>query len=1092
MEFPEKLMAYGARTGRMFLILLALAWPGALPGHAQQQTRPPAQPTAKQAAPAATAVVQTETVQAEKGQTAPGAQIQPVPPGTTPVMAQWAGLEVSAIEFKGVSLDRLAPLPSQLPQQPHTSLDAQNVCESLRRLFATGLYKSIVVEGVRHGQQVTLIFSGEPTTFLGRVTVHGIKNTTLHNRIAYAPGLVAGAEFDNAKLTDASGDLMQALEQNGFYQGKVFESTRQDKANALTDVDFFIELGKQARVGDVKVDGDSGMTLKTFRHKAKLRAGEKVTRDTVSRALGGLRKNYQKTDHLEAELKLESQKYEPPVNHLNYQFLANQNAVVKITVDGVDLSDSKIRNLVPVYQEGDIDEDLLNEGNKRIHDYYQRQGYFNVQVTHTRTTTPQLAMITYHVKLGIRSEVVSVTVTGNHYFTSDILLPRLGVHVKSLFERHGIYSEALTEADAQTIEALYQMNGFTDVNVTPQTKMNYTMVHHKRVGLLRVNYKVDEGKQHTFGTITIAGNQKVATGILEPLLATHPHQPYNPNEVVNDRDALLTYYLAHGFDHAQVQVQQTADGQHPDEMDVALQIAEGDQTFVRQVLLSGLHYTKKSTVEPEILVKAGQPLDRTALRNTERNLYNLTLFNEVHTAVENPNGDEPEKNVLLQFTEAKRWNVTYGFGLQAQTGTPSTSCPSPATLIQLGLNPNTYENGGCSPNGKFGVSPVVEFDVSRINLRGTDQSVSLQTKYGTLEQLFELSYNHPHLFRHSGLSYSFGGGYSNAQDVVTYTASRLEGNFRVTQVLDRANTLIYQFTYRRVKVDTSSVQVAPNLIPLLSEPVRVGGPEFTWLHDTRRPEPLNAEHGWYNSVQEFFSDNAFASQANFNRFTWTNSNYYTFGAKKYTIARNTVFGFERAFGQGQYEEIPLPERLYAGGAQSLRGFGLNEAGPRDSLTGFPIGGAGMFVNQTELRLPPPHLPYLGTSLSFVLFHDMGNVFNNSSDIWPSFLRVKQPDSQNCRDDSLADQEKVTRSSSTNRTGTCSFNDFSHAVGVGLRYHTPIGPLRLDFSYNLNPPIYPIEYTYSTCTGSNGSPTNICPSVGQAPHFNVFFSIGQAF
>uniref|UniRef100_A0A7V4XRI2 Outer membrane protein assembly factor n=1 Tax=Acidobacterium capsulatum TaxID=33075 RepID=A0A7V4XRI2_9BACT len=1091
MDFCKTLMAHGMRKqlARMVLLVLACALPGVgqttKPAAPAQTTRPQV-PTAKRASTAAGPAVSATVARHVN------ARVEPVPAGTTPKLAQWAGLEVSGIEFQGVSPKRLAPLPSQLPQQAHTKLNPIHVQASLRRLFATGLYRDIVVEGVRHGNQVTLIFDGKPTTFLGQVKVHGIKNMTLHNRIAYAPGLIPGTAFDQAKLQDASGDLKQALQQNGFYEGKVFERTTPPDANALTNVDFYIELGKRARVDEVKVEGDSGMSHKTFEHKAKLHKGEKVTRDTVSRALGGLRKHYQKTGHLEAELKLESKKYVPPVNHLNYHFLANQNAVVKIKVDGVSLSDGKIRNLVPVYQEGDIDEDLLNEGSKRIHDYYQRKGYFNVKVTHTRTIGQKLTTIVYHVKLGPRSEVASVTISGNHYFSNEVLEPRLGVHVKSLFERHGIYSEALTEADAQTIEALYQMNGFTDVNVTPQTSVTYREVHHKKIGQLHVNYKVKEGKQHTFGTIMIAGNQKVSLKTLEPLLATHSHQPYNPNEVVNDRDALLTYYLAHGFDHAQVRVKQTPDGTHPDEMDVALDVTEGSQTFVRQVLVTGLHYTKRDTVQPEILVKAGQPLNQTALRNTERNLYNLTLFNEVHTSVENPQGDEPEKNVMVQFTEAKRWNVTYGFGLQAQTGTPSTSCPSPATLIQLGLNPNTYNSGGCSPNGKFGVSPVVEFDVSRINLFGTDQSVSLQTKYGTLEQIFELSYNHPHLFGHSGWSYSFGGGYSNAQDVVTYTASRLEGNFRVTQNMNRVNTMIYQFTYRRVKVDANSVQVAPNLIPLLSEPVRVGGPEFTWLHDTRRPEPLNAQHGWYNSVQEFMSDNIFASQANFNRFEWTNSSYYTFGAKKYTIARNTVFGFERAFGQGQYEQIPLPERLYAGGAQSLRGFGLNEAGPRDSLTGFPIGGAGLFVNQTELRLPPPHLPYVGTSLSFVLFHDMGNVFNNSSDIWPSFFRVRQPDSQNCRDDSLAVQEKVTRHSSTNPTGTCSFNDFSHAVGLGLRYHTPIGPLRLDFSYNLNPPIYPIEYTYSTCTGANGTPTNICPSVGQAPHFNVFFSIGQAF
>ena len=77
------------------------------------------------------------------------------------------------------------------------------------------------------------------------------------------------------------------------------------------------------------------------------------------------------------------------------------------------------------------------------------------------------------------------------------------------------------------------------------------------------------------------------------------------------------------------------------------------------------------------------------------------------------------------------------------------------------------------------------------------------------------------------------------------------------------------------------------------------------------------------------------------------------------------------------DAVPLPERLYAGGANSHRGFGINGAGPRDLQTGFPVGGKAAFVNSLELRLPPPTLPYVGNSVSFVLFHDMGNVFQNA-------------------------------------------------------------------------------------------------------------------
>ena len=77
--------------------------------------------------------------------------------------------------------------------------------------------------------------------------------------------------------------------------------------------------------------------------------------------------------------------------------------------------------------------------------------------------------------------------------------------------------------------------------------------------------------------------------------------------------------------------------------------------------------------------------------------------------------------------------------------------------------------------------------------------------------------------------------------------------------------------------------------------------------------------------------------------------------------------------------------------------------------------------------------------------------------------------------------------STGQQGPCSFNYFSHAPGVGLRYHTPVGPIRLDFSYNLNPPIYPVNYQLLASRRFDAN-----PHVGEGSHFNFFFSLGQTF
>jgi outer membrane protein insertion porin family len=1005
------------------------------------------------------------------------------PPSTNPQAATnglraWEGLNVQAVEFEGVDRLRLEPLPAQLPLQAGHSLKSQDVRESLRRLFATGLYRGIEVEGVRQGDGVTIIFKGSATLFLGRITVEGLKNDRLSNQLVHASRLNPGTTFSDAKLAQAGTNLQEMLQDNGFYTGSIATNTAVDTKDGQVNVRFVVNSGKQARIGDVKVTGNPGMSTDTFRKKGKLKQGSKVSHDTVNRALSRLRKSYQKQQRLEANVALESKNFQKDPDLLDYAFQADQGPVVTIRVNGVKLSKGKVKTLVPVYQEGAVDDDLLNEGDRRIRDYYQREGYFDVQVTHQKTEGPALTLIDYQVKLGERQSVDSVIVTGNKYFGTDILQPRLSVVKANLFMRHGSYSQALMQADVNAITALYRSNGFNQVKVTPVVQNLASKGSNKDEGLW-VKYQIDEGPQQKIGHYQVEGNSQILTAELKPLLNLEEGQPYSAANLVGDRDAILTYYLEHGFSQANVAIEQRPEAGDNEVVDVTLNIAEGDQTFVNRVLVSGLRYTKQSTIEPHILLHPGDPLNQSALFDMQRQMYDLTLFNEVNAAVQNPAGDQERKNVLLQFTEAKRWDLGYGVGFQVQTGNPTSNCP----------NTPTSAAQPCGSNAKTGGSALVQFDVSRINLGGRNQSITLRTAYGTLEQYASLVYSSPHVFDNPKLDFSLSGGYTNAQDVTTYAASRLEATVRMTHRPNRPNTLIYFFTYRRVVVDPNSVQLPPNEIPLVSEPVRVGGPGFSWIRDTRRPNPLDAHSGTYTSMQEFVTDNIFESEANFNRLDLTNASYYSLGKKKnFVLARSTRFGYERSFGEDQYRYIPLPERLYAGGAQSLRGFPINSAGPRDSLTGFPVGGAGAFVNSTEMRFPNPTLPYVGNAVGFVLFHDAGNVFNNSSDIWPSAIRIKQPHSWTCKILNEEAQSQVTRASSTNPTGLCDFNDFSHAIGLGLRYHTPIGPLRFDFSYNLNPPIYPVIITYGT--QPNGQP--IAPHVGQAGHFNFFFSIGQAF
>jgi len=379
-----------------------------------------------------------------------------------------------------------------------------------------------------------------------------------------------------------------------------------------------------------------------------------------------------------------------------------------------------------------------------------------------------------------------------------------------------------------------------------------------------------------------------------------------------------------------------------------------------------------------------------------------------------------------------------------------------------------------------------------------------------LQQRGLVGYEAPRLFGSRKWRLKLTTFYDNTVDVTTYTSQRLEGTIQAEQTINKTTTVNYRFSFRRVKAD--NVAISPDLIPLLSQPVRVGGPGFSYIRNNRDND-LESTKGSYNTIDFSVAAGAFASESDFTRLLMQNSTYYAFGKrrssdKKFVFARSTRIGVQNTFGNTvilqPYQTcqdptqtscpgetlVPLAERFLAGGGNSDRGFGLNQAGPRDPQTGFPLGGSALFLNNVELRIPPRVWPYVQDNLSFVLFEDAGNVFTDGRTMLNNLLRWRQKDPESCKQPGTAAQPGPA--------SHCDFAYVSHAVGLGVRYRTPVGPVSFDFGYNLNPPVFPSCQTNPNYPGQAKS-TFYCTDTStpyfvpqQASHFNVFFSIGQTF
>lgn len=971
-------------------------------------------------------------------------------------IGEYQGLPVRDVQFRGIDPSDQPNLTKLLALKIGEPLDRSKLRDSIQNLYSTGRFADIQAEAQHTGDQgVVVTFVATFNYFVGEINVDGAPGRPSANQIINASKLQLGELFTAEKMTRGLARVQDLMTENGYYHSKVASELTHNPRTQLVSIRLKITSGENARIGAVNVTGKPLYAPFQVREITHMQPGDQVTGDKVTQALQRLRKKYQKQSRLLAQVTIQ-QNYRGDKNVVDYTFNIDPGPVVEITVDGFRLSRRVIKKNVPVYEENALDDDLLNEGRRNLLDFLQTRGYFEAKIgIKKESPNPDRLRVTYVIDAGPAHKLVRVNIAGNQYFTDDLLRARMQVQPAGRLLSHGRYSQSLLGSDVRGLKDLYTANGFAQVEIATDVIDNYQNVHNQ----IAVDLRINEGPQTLVGKLHIVGSQTISEDNLRQLISTVEGQPFSDYNVSSDRDAILSEYFNEGFPAATFEASAKPLEGEPNRMDVTFTIREGQRIFVDHVLVSGLHYTRAATVQRQLRVKSGRPVSQIDMLESQRRLYDLGIFNQVDTAVQNPEGNETYKNVLVNVREAKRYTFNYGLGVEVQTGQPA---------------------GVTAPTGRTGASPRVSFDVTRINFRGRDNTITFKSHVGRLQQRVLLSYDAPAWFNRDNWRFTFTGFYDNTLDVTTFTSRRLQGSIQAQQVISKASTMFYRFAYRRVQAGNFASNFSPNEVPLLSQPTRVGMPGFSYIRD-ERDNPLESRKGMYTTFDAGVASSYFGSEADFSRVLVQNSTYHPI-KKKYVFARSLSLGIENPFlntvilspqsalvPPARLTQIPLPERFFSGGGNSLRGFGLNQAGPRDLQSGFPIGGSALFINNLELRFPPVTLPFFEDNLSFAVFHDAGNVFDTGHDMLHSLLRWHQKSPELCLQESTYQK--------------CDFNYISHAIGVGIRYKTPIGPVRFDLGYNLNPPAFP---------SFQGTAPNQVFVPRHAGHFNFYFSIGQTF
>lgn len=952
--------------------------------------------------------------------------------------------------------------------RPGHPLNLNQVATTIDNLWASGAYNDIAVDAEPADQGVVIRFVTKPRWFIGHIGAEGhIKEPPSRAAIIADSLLTLGTPFNPEEVETARQMIEQELKQNGLFRGQVGVSYIRDPTAHQVTIRFEVQAGKRARYTTPEITGDTKLSEDeiidaTGWQWPLIHWWRQITQALTQKGIEGIQKRYAKANRLTATVDLKGVAYDPLTNRGRPQLDLDAGPKISLKAKGAKISNKKMRQFVPVYQVGSVDNDLLFQGAQNLRNYFQSKGYPDADVTFRKEPLKNdQETITFYVTLGPRRKLVHIGFTGSHYFKRGTLTERMFLHTAGkILMRYGRYSESFRSRDAESIANLYRANGFHNVKVTSTVETNYNGNRND----LGVTFHIDQGKQWRVGKLTIEGDKKLPLENLKKELESVPGQPYSVIAVSSDRNRILKYYYSHGYTKASFSYTNSP-GAEPATMDLVYRISEGPRVFVREVIVSGLQRMRPSLVEHEITLHPGEPVSLIQMNDIARRLMDLGVFANVSAGLQDADGTSQYKYVLYDVDEAARYSFHLGLGLQ---------------VGQFGSTTSNLSKAG----GAKGVSPLVSFDVNRIGFRGTDQTVSLQTAYSTLQQRASLNYIFPRTLGSTNRQIIISGIYDTTQDVQTFSARREEATAQLSQRFNRASSLQMRFSYRRVS--TSNVAIPSLLIPQFLQPVRIGMLSASYIQD-HRDNPTDAHHGFWNTLDVGLASNYFGSQRSFVRVLARNATYTSL-PHGMVLARQTQIGdilpFNISAGLASFDAVPLPERFFGGGSVSMRGFGDNQAGPRDIgtpnelpgpcdpqkncfPTGFPIGGNALFFNNVELRFP-----LLGTSVEGVLFEDMGNIFTSFSDISLSY-----------RQKSLQD-----------------FNYTVQAPGFGIRYKTPLGPLRVDFAYALNPTRFNgFNVNESIQDLLNCSQENIKAGVSgcvaspqQLGHFQFFFSIGQTF
>jgi outer membrane protein insertion porin family len=942
----------------------------------------------------------------------------------------YEGQTVGAVDLVGNphrDPELLRPLVVQKAGEPYSQTKIE---ASIQALQGAGGSPKITVNVVPDLAGVRVNFLLEPVYYLGMVDFPGATKAFSYTRLLQVADLADEDPYDLARVVLAQQALQVFFKRNGYFQAAIQADTQIDDVHQLVNITFTVKLGKQARIAAVQIDGtDSGEASHLLHSSRSLRAlltggmlkpGKPYSEERVKAAITQIKRTLSKQNRLASSVAENPPQFHADQNRVDVSFKVDLGPVVSVRTTGAKLSPlpflsgRELRKLVPIYSERTIDSDLIDEGQQNLIDYFQKKGYYDVAVKIQLTRQPDQVRLVYEIERGKKHKVDRIDFQGNHQIPTSSLLAQVVVK-KARFWNHGSISQKLLKQSVSNLEALYRDKGYEDV------KINSRVSDHD--SKLDVAFVVEEGAQTNVGEVRVTGNNHISAKQLTAAKGFElvAGQPYSPRRLSDDRNRISATYQESGYLNAEVKATVARHSDDPHRVDVTYAIVEHQLVRVGEVVYLGHKHTRPSLIEKTAEVPSEAPMNREKLLAAETHLYDLNIFDWSSVGPRKPITDQDEEDALVKVHESKRNEITYGFGFEVSHR--GGNIPS-GTVAVPGLPTISIGNNKIAPSQATYASPRGSIQLSRHNLRGLGETASASILLSRLDNRFLTTYAQPHFF---GSQWSSLTSFSieRTTENPLFAAGLGDLSFQVERILNRQKNTRLQIRYDFNKTILSHLLV-PELVLPQDQDVRLSTVSGTLIRDTR-DKPLDAHRGIFATLNLGITPRAIGSSANFARIFGQFAAYKS--VHSVVLANSVRLGLAKSF-DGSF--IPTSQLYFSGGGTSLRGFPIDEAGPQrivpfctglQNQTGcvnvtVPVGGNALVILNSEARFPSGITKALGV----VVFYDGGNVYSAIN--LPNFI-----------------------------------NNYTNTVGFGLRYATPIGPIRIDIGRNLNPVpgINPTQY-----------------------------------